>query len=116
MDFFGGPTSAVTHLDPYSTSFVHRDKQLLHQFGTLKAEKYPGDEEVISMIQGFRRSFVDIMSASDWGMYANYVDTRIRPEDARKLYWGHNLQRLQRIKTQVDPGDVFWNPQGIRPQ
>lgn len=30
-------------------------------------------------------------------------------------YWSSNLPRLERVKTTVDPDDVFHNPQSVRP-
>lgn len=35
--------------------------------------------------------------------------------NAQEAYWGTNLPKLERIKKVVDPGDVFHNPQSVRP-
>jgi FAD/FMN-containing dehydrogenase len=50
-----------------------------------------------------------------YGEYAGYVDVREAPDQAAYHYWGANLPRLRRIKSVLDPLDVFHNPQGVRP-
>jgi len=49
----------------------------------------------------------------NFGAYAGYVDPEL--VDAQKMYWRGNLPRLEEIKADVDPGEVFWNPQSVRP-
>lgn len=34
-------------------------------------------------------------------------------DDALQRYHGDSLPRLKRIKSQVDPGNIFWNPQSV---
>jgi len=51
--------------------------------------------------------------SEDFGAYAGYVDPElVHPQ---KEYWRTNLPRLEKIKKEVDPGDVFWDPQSVRP-
>jgi len=45
--------------------------------------------------------------------YAGYVDPKLT--DGQQEYWGTNLPRLEQIKAQLDPNDVFHNPQSVRP-
>ncbi|OMP89069.1 Reticuline oxidase [Diplodia seriata] len=47
------------------------------------------------------------------GAYPGYVDPALL--DAQEQYWGANLPRLERIKAEVDPKDLFHNPQSVRP-
>ncbi|KAF2135574.1 Glucooligosaccharide oxidase [Aplosporella prunicola CBS 121167] len=47
------------------------------------------------------------------GAYPGYVDPAL-PE-AQQQYWGANLERLERIKAEIDPTDLFHNPQSVRP-
>ena len=60
-------------------------------------------------------SAVKGMNATDWGMYINYPDTQVNAQTAQEKYWGVNLPRLQQIKKQLDPNEVFWNPQSVKP-
>ncbi|KAF4543435.1 Oxygen oxidoreductase covalent FAD-binding site [Lasiodiplodia theobromae] len=47
------------------------------------------------------------------GAYPGYVDPDL--PDGQEQYWGANLPRLERIKAEVDPTDLFHNPQSVRP-
>ena len=45
--------------------------------------------------------------------YVNYSDTQL--QDFEQSYWGPNLARLKAIKRQVDPNNMFFHPQSVRP-
>ena len=45
------------------------------------------------------------------GAYINYIDADL--PDWQSAYYGANLARLSRIKTQYDPDNVFGGPQSI---
>jgi hypothetical protein len=47
----------------------------------------------------------------DFGAYPGYVDPTL--VNGPLSYWRTNLPRLQQIKSQVDPRDVFHNPQSV---
>ena len=51
--------------------------------------------------------------AEELGMYANYADSSLTPEQAHQAYWGDNYVRLSELKAALDPGKVFLNPQGV---
>lgn len=46
--------------------------------------------------------------------YPGYIDPRL--QNAQAAYWGSNLQRLERIKKEIDPKNVFRNPQSVHAQ
>ena len=46
--------------------------------------------------------------------YPGYIDPRL--PNAQAAYWGSNLQRLERIKEDIDPKNVFRNPQSVHGQ
>ncbi|KAK5741293.1 hypothetical protein LTR17_003999 [Elasticomyces elasticus] len=52
---------------------------------------------------------------SDWGMYISYADSSLNQTYAQDVYWGENVPRLQSIKAAVDPEEVFYYPQSIKP-
>lgn len=58
----------------------------------------------------------NVISASQPGVthgaYPGYVDPLL--ENAQEAYWGSNLPRLRNIKAQIDPKDVFHNPQSVQ--
>ncbi|KAM4068127.1 FAD binding domain-containing protein [Hirsutella rhossiliensis] len=114
VEAHGGNNSAVADVSPSATAYVHRDKLLLFQlFDGGVGGHYP--EEGFSLLGAIRESVTGSMAEGRWGMYANYIDTEQDAETAARLYWGNNVPRLQRIKAELDPRQVFWNPQGIQP-
>ncbi|KPM34204.1 hypothetical protein AK830_g12369 [Neonectria ditissima] len=114
LDLHGGDNSAVAAVAPSATAYVHRDKLLLYQFSDRGADgEYP--DEGFALLKGFRESVTGSMADGEWGMYANYVDAELDAQTAQELYWGGNLARLKRLKAVLDPDEVFWNPQGVRP-
>ncbi|KAH7165424.1 hypothetical protein EDB81DRAFT_639478 [Dactylonectria macrodidyma] len=114
IDLHGGANSVVAGPAADSTAYAHRDKLLLYQFSDRGVDGVPYPEQGFALLEGFRESVTASMEDGRWGMYANYLDTQLDSETAQRLYWGENLPRLRRIKAALDPGDVFWFPQGVR--
>jgi len=67
------------------------------------------------LLKRFRESITKTMDDSDWGMYANYLDTQLENREAVEQYYELSLGRLRELKRAYDRNDMFWNPQGIRP-
>ena len=53
-------------------------------------------------------------SGLSYQAYPGYIDPRL--SNAQAAYWGSNLQRLERIKEDIDPKNVFRNPQSVHGQ
>jgi len=49
-------------------------------------------------------------------MYINYADPTMNRTYAQKVYYRQSLDKLQQLKAQFDPTDVFYYPQGIEPK
>ncbi|KAI9154927.1 Xylooligosaccharide oxidase [Paramyrothecium foliicola] len=114
MDIHGGPSSAISQVPVANTAYAHRNKLLLWQlYDRATSGAYPSNG--FSTLQGIAASATQGMSSSDWGMYINYQDSQVDTQTAQQKYWGSNLAKLQRIKKQLDPNQVFWNPQSVRP-
>lgn len=46
--------------------------------------------------------------------YLNYVDPELSAGEAHGVYYsGGVYERLVRVKREVDPEGVFWNPQAV---
>ncbi|KZL71520.1 glucooligosaccharide oxidase [Colletotrichum tofieldiae] len=114
MNFHGGDSSAITRPKPTDTAYVHRDKMLLFQLkdSVSQSEKYPSDG--FAFLQGLKQSISKGLPSNDWGMYANYPDSEIG-SDAPRLYWGNNLGRLEWVKEDYDPRNLFRDTQSIKP-
>ncbi|KAF4981840.1 hypothetical protein FZEAL_2419 [Fusarium zealandicum] len=115
MDIHGGQHSAVAKPKPGDTAYVHRDKLLLFQFydSVSQEDKYPADG--FSLLTGLRQSITNSLKEGTWGMYANYADSQLKGDRATELYWGKNLQRLEKSKATYDPKNIFRSPQSIKP-
>lgn len=66
--------------------------------------------------KGFLNGINNVISVSQpgatYGAYPGYVDPLL--ENAQEAYWGSNLPKLQSIKAEIDPKDVFHNPQSVQ--
>ncbi|CAK3757315.1 Glucooligosaccharide oxidase [Lecanosticta acicola] len=57
--------------------------------------------------------YTDLVPGTDDSADRDYVDDALGA-NAQVDYWGGNAPRLESIKKQYDPDNVFWNPQIIR--
>ncbi|KAF2131477.1 Glucooligosaccharide oxidase [Dothidotthia symphoricarpi CBS 119687] len=109
-DLEGGATNDVA---PDATAYGHRDALFYHQvyavnpFGNVNAKTK-------DFLAGVNNVIADALPNNDKGAYAGYVDPALG-ENSASLYWGGNVEKLRRIKKDIDPLDIFHNPQSIRP-
>ncbi|GAB1731966.1 hypothetical protein NU195Hw_g4501t1 [Hortaea werneckii] len=114
LDLHGGSNSAVTNGDHSMSSYAHRDKLYLIQFYDRSFfGAYPSNG--FSFLDNWVSNTTASMARSDWGMYINYADSRLDRTFAQDAYWGQNVPRLQAIKAAVDPNELFYYPQSIKP-
>jgi FAD/FMN-containing dehydrogenase len=109
VDLYGG---AVNDVPGDATAFPHRD---LAYFFALYAQT---ESETSQTAHEFADKAVLIYQGGHpekYLSYAGYTNLRIKGSAQRK-YWGKNLARLEKIKTTVDPKDVFSSPQGVKPR
>jgi len=115
IDLHGGKTSAVAAKEASSSSYAYRNKLLMHNWYDMidVSVKYPADG--FDLFDGFVDVLTQDMEPSEIGMYFNYPDPEMDQKTAQEKYWGKNLPRLQEIKASVDPDEVFYLPQSVRP-
>ncbi|KIM85891.1 Glucooligosaccharide oxidase [Piloderma croceum F 1598] len=115
VDLWGGSSSAVNAVPSNETAFSHRSTLYTFQFyasSSNSAPPYPSDG--ISFVDGMVSSITSNMSGTDFGMYSCYVDPQLSAAEAQKVYYGNaTITRLQNIKSQVDPTNLFSFPQAI---
>jgi uncharacterized protein YbaA (DUF1428 family) len=109
-DLEGG---AINDVAPDATAYGHRDALFYHQAYAVNLLGKVNDK-TRNFLKGVNDVIADGLPNSKQGAYAGYVDPALG-EDSASLYWGGNVERLQRIKAAVDPNDVFHNPQSVRP-
>nr|OQO22613.1 hypothetical protein B0A51_09882 [Rachicladosporium sp. CCFEE 5018] len=116
FDLAGGNTNTVPM---EATAYAHRDALYYLQSYAISDKLISGVSEITKQfLAGVNDVIVNHMKAdrgyTDYGAYPGYVDLELGAE-AQKLYWRDNLEELERIKAIYDPGEVFRNPQSVRP-
>ncbi|TFK61310.1 FAD-binding domain-containing protein [Pluteus cervinus] len=106
FDLAGGKTNDISQ---DATAYAHRDALFFVQ--SYGAGLISVSSTTKSFLTGINKLISNGMPNADFGAYAGYVDPALG--NAQHQYWGTNLPRLQRIKTAVDPTDVFHNPQSV---
>jgi FAD/FMN-containing dehydrogenase len=97
---------AIATIDPGATAFVHRPALF-----DLQYQAYWWDDTAAAASIAWVRDLRAAMAPYTSGAYVNYVDADL--PDWESEYYGTNLPRLQRVKTDYDPDDVFNAPQTI---
>ena len=106
LDPYGG---AINRIAADATAFVHRAALFSGQY--LAHPATPSNMTAASSwLQGFYAAMRPFVSGF---AYQNYIDPGLATW--KHAYYGSNYARLQKIKTQVDPGSVFRFAQGIPP-
>jgi FAD/FMN-containing dehydrogenase len=109
-DLEGG---AINDVAPNATAYGHRNALFYHQAYAVNLLGKVSDKTK-NFLTGVNDAVTDALPEHDEGAYAGYVDPALG-ENSASLYWGGNVERLETIKAQLDPNDVFHNPQSNRP-
>nr|GAT53495.1 reticuline oxidase [Mycena chlorophos] len=104
MDLAGG---AVNDVPQNATGYAHRD--VLYYLQTYAVGIVSLSNTTTAFIQGISDALLEAMPNLQPEAYAGYVDPQLT--DGQHEYWGANLPRLEQIKAEIDPEDVFHNPQ-----
>jgi FAD/FMN-containing dehydrogenase len=109
FDALGG---AVNRVKPSATAFVHRDALFLAQYYT--QWNSPGSRRGVANQHSWITSYYNSVHPHASGQaYQNYLDPSLA--NFEQAYYGANYARLQMVKSEYDPNQVFTFPQAIRP-
>ncbi|KAJ9306222.1 CAZyme family AA7 [Paecilomyces variotii] len=108
FDLSGG---AVSDVPVHSTSYTHRDTLFWLQSYAISVG--PVSNTTIQFLDGLSNLLTSSQPEVHFGAYPGYVDPKL--PDGQLAYWGSNLPKLEQIKAEVDPNDVFHNPQSVKP-
>jgi hypothetical protein len=101
----------VNAVAPDATAFVHRNSDWLM---TIVLDWGANDSQsTIEKNLDWQANFYVAMREFTTGAFVNFVDPTLK--NWQQDYYGSNLSRLESIKTQVDPHQVFRFPESIRP-
>jgi FAD/FMN-containing dehydrogenase len=106
FDSYGGLINKVAS---DATAFVHRGTTRYSIQYVMQWDSAKSSEANIAMMRTLYASMRPFVSG---GCYVNYCDLDLGDGYA-KAYWGDNLARLMKIKSQVDPKNVFRHAQSV---
>ena len=112
FDACGG---AISRVSPGATAFVHRDALFLAQYSTSwtasGADGGAGTAGVARQRAWLAGLHAAMRPYASGQAYQNYADPDLA--DWQRAYYGANYPRLQRVKSAVDPANVFRFPQSV---
>ncbi|KAJ5340303.1 hypothetical protein N7541_009427 [Penicillium brevicompactum] len=94
-----------------ATAYAHRDAIMWMQSYAVNLLG-PISTTTKNFLNGLNAVAASYHPSADFGAYPGYVDPQLI--DPQTSYWGPNLPRLQTIKADIDPHDVFHNPQSVQ--
>ncbi len=103
FDALGGAAAIKRTVD--ETAFYHRHAAAIVQY---TATYQTGAKTDDAYVRGFREAMKPWFGEF---AYANYADPSIK--DYGKAYWWENYPRLQQVKKDVDPHNLFTFPQAV---
>lgn len=109
FDLEGGATNDVPE---NATAYAHRRAIVWMQSYALRFLR-PIPKTIMKFLDGVNEVISSARPGASFGAYPGYVDPWLA--DAQSAYWNANLPRLQAIKREVDPNDLFHNPQSVQP-
>ncbi|KAJ5745458.1 FAD linked oxidase N-terminal [Penicillium odoratum] len=107
FDFEGGYTNTIAS---DATSYAHRDALIWLQTYSINLLSDVTQTQ-IDFLDGINE--IATSDEAPYAAYPGYVDPRL--SNGAEAYWGDNLPRLQQIKEEIDPNNVFRNPQSPLP-
>nr|WCO08188.1 RNase T2 protein [Pestalotiopsis microspora] len=107
-DHVGGATERVEATD---TPYFWRKG---HYVSTVKAQwtDPAKSEEAMEFIAKCKKELLPY-AIEHKAAYLNYIDGTVG--NWEEAYYGHNYPRLQKVKSDWDPDNFFWNMQSVRP-
>lgn len=108
FDLEGGATNDVPI---NATGYAHREAIMWMQSYAVNLLG-PISKTTKKFLNGLNAVIASYHPGADFGAYPGYVDPYL--DDPQRAYWGTNLPKLRTIKADIDPHDVFHNPQSVR--
>ncbi|KAK1223403.1 hypothetical protein PQX77_013720 [Marasmius sp. AFHP31] len=120
FELFGGVNSRINAVPIEDTAFARRDTLWTIQLYVYSTSNTDFSERGFGFLDGAVNKIVRHMPAGwGYGAYMNYVDDRLGGESSVdeekqfRMYYGTHYPRLQALKREVDPGNVFKFPKSV---
>jgi hypothetical protein len=116
FNLYGGPDSQINAPTTDFAAYADRSSLwVVQNYGYADAGAAFTTADT-SFVDGLNNALTSGLSSGSYGAYLNYVDPSLSADQAHSLYYGADLYaKLQVIKKEVDPGNVFQNPQSVVP-
>jgi len=116
INLYGGPDSQINVPSPSSTAYSDRSALwVLQHYSYTHNTGSPFPPADFGFVGGLNTAITSAMPDTTFGGYLNYVDPSMSAAEAHSAYYdAPTYARLVSIKHEVDPGNVFWNPQSVR--
>ncbi|KUI60846.1 putative FAD-linked oxidoreductase YgaK [Cytospora mali] len=117
INLHGGPGSQITAVPADVSAYTHRNMLwVIQHYGFSLNHLPPLLESTKTYITRLTRVIRDGVPEMLQGAEPNYHDPDMVRDTAHSLYYGESaMNQLEALKTEIDPREVFWNPQSIRP-
>jgi hypothetical protein len=110
FDLAGGYTNSIA---PDATAYGHRDALFYFQ-GYVSSILPPVSGTSIGFLDNLTSIITNaVPNIANNGAYAGYVDPAMG-QSGQQAYWKGNYGKLQQVKAELDPNDLFHNPQSVR--
>lgn len=124
VETWGGPSSSITAIPQNATAFSNRNSTFIAHF--YARSYFPLASTETDFLDNFALAIQDCATPQ---VYLNYNDRDLGEDTidwstrtasgsaslAWPRYFGANLERLQKIKNELNPTNAFWFPQALRP-
>ncbi|KAJ0103920.1 hypothetical protein J7T55_004245 [Diaporthe amygdali] len=118
INVHGGPDSQITSVPAEESAYTHREMLwVIQHYGYSSNHLPPLLDSTKAVITRLTRTVRAGVPASSLGAEPNYHDPDMARDMAHSLHYGEAaMKRLEALKSEIDPTEVFWNPQSIRPR
>jgi len=109
LELYGGSNSSINL--PVDAAFAYRDTKFTFQLYARKANGQPPFPQSGFTFVEYAADSITSHITSDYGAYLNYIDGNLT--NWQQLYYDGHYERLQSIKSSIDPYNVFRFPLSV---
>ncbi|KAI3398109.1 hypothetical protein diail_9862 [Diaporthe ilicicola] len=117
INVHGGPDSQITSVPASASAYTHREMLwVIQHYGYSSNHLPPLLDSTKHAVTRLTRAVRAGIPASSIRAEPNYHDPDMARDMAHSLHYGEAaMKKLEALKSKIDPSEVFWNPQSIRP-
>lgn len=115
INLYGGADSQINTVPASSAAYADRTSLWVIQlYGWTPGDSSIFPSNIQPYITGLSKSLTSAQPQTKFTAYLNYLDPSLTPAQAHDLYYGSDVyKKLLKLKLQMDPKSIFWNPQAI---